>query len=61
MSAVRRLDLSAAKSIWRDRVHAQLVFRNLLDAPQRYHPAGVGSDLSYHVNVSVELPGRSVP
>ena len=54
--ATRRLDFSVNKSIWKDRVRAQLVMRNLLNTAERTHPLGAQWNLRTHLAVTVALP-----
>jgi hypothetical protein len=54
--ATRRIDFSVNKSIWNDRVRAQLVMRNLLNAAERTHPLGAQWNLRTHLAVTVALP-----
>ena len=53
---VRRIDLSVNKAMWRDRIRAQLVMRNLLNAAERTHPEGAQWNLRTHLAVTVALP-----
>jgi hypothetical protein len=60
LDGLRRIDFSANKRLWSDRVRAQLVLRNLLDADERYHPLGAQWNFRSHLAVTVDLPaGRS--
>ena len=52
----QRIDLSVNKSAWHDRIRAQLVMRNLLDAEERTHPDGAQWNLRTHLAVTVALP-----
>jgi hypothetical protein len=54
--ATRRVDFSVNKSLWRDRIRAQLVTRNLLDAAERTHPEGAQWNLRTHLAVTIALP-----
>jgi hypothetical protein len=54
--ATRRIDFSVNKSMWRDRIRAQLVTRNLLNAAERTHPEGAQWNLRTHLAVTVALP-----
>ena len=56
LPALRRIDVSANKRLWRDRINAQLVIRNLLAADERYHPVGASWNFRTHLAVTVELP-----
>jgi hypothetical protein len=58
LPAISRLDLSAEKWFWRHRVRTQLLLRNLLDRPERYHPLGADLPLRAHVTVGLALPAR---
>jgi hypothetical protein len=54
--ATRRIDLSANKSLWKDRIRAQLVMRNLLLDPEWNHPQAAHWNLRTHLGVTVALP-----
>lgn len=54
--ATRRIDFSANKSLWKDRVRAQLVMRNLLLTPEWNHPRAAHWNLRTHLGVTVALP-----
>ncbi len=56
LPSTQRLDFSVNKSIWHDRVRAQLVMRNLLNADERTHPLGAQWNLRTHLAVTVALP-----
>ncbi len=59
---IRRLDLSANKSMWHDRARAQLVLRNLFNTAERYHPLGAQWNLRTHLALTIDLPPyRSTP
>jgi hypothetical protein len=53
---VSRVDLSIEKWLWMRRVHTQLVLRNLLNTPERYHPFGAQFDRRFFLGASVRLP-----
>ena len=53
---VSRLDLSAEKWFWRHRVRTELLLRNVLDRPERYHPLGADLPLRAHITVALALP-----
>ena len=57
--ATRRFDFSVNKSIWKDRVRAQLVMRNLLNTAERTHPLGAQWNLRTHLAVTVALPSAA--
>ncbi|HET9424118.1 MAG TPA: hypothetical protein VFO55_02005 [Gemmatimonadaceae bacterium] len=52
----RRIDLSVNKPMWRNRVRAQLVIRNLLNAAEVTHPLGAQWNLRTHLAVTIALP-----
>ncbi len=54
--ALRRIDFSVNKAMWRDRVRAQFVMRNLLNAAERSHPEGAQWNLRTHLAVTIALP-----
>ncbi|HEX7019027.1 MAG TPA: hypothetical protein VF159_03385 [Gemmatimonadaceae bacterium] len=56
VAAIRRVDLSAEKWMWRRTIRAQLLYRNLFDSAERYHPRSVESDLRWFVLLAYELP-----
>lgn len=56
LPSTRRVDLSVNKTIWSDRLRAQLVVRNALDADEWTHPAGAQWNLRSHVSVTIALP-----
>jgi hypothetical protein len=61
LGGIRRIDFSANKRLWSDRVRAQLVLRNLLDSDERYHPLGAQWNFRSHLAITVDLPaGRRV-
>ncbi len=49
------LDIALQKRFWGRRVHSSMLFRNVFNARDRYHPIGAEFDLSYFIRVSVEL------
>ena len=58
----QRVDFSVNKSMWRDRIRAQLVMRNLLNAAERTHPDGAQWNLRTHLAVTIALPsGAGAP
>jgi hypothetical protein len=56
LPSTRRIDFSVNKPMWRDRVRAQLVMRNLLNAAERSHPDGAQWNLRTHLAVTIALP-----
>lgn len=50
-----RMDVSAEKGFWRQRVRTELVIRNVFDAPERLHPDGAEFSLRYFVAASLQL------
>ena len=54
--ATNRVDFSVNKTMWRDRIRAQLVMRNLLNADERAHPDGAQWNLRSHLAVTIALP-----
>jgi hypothetical protein len=60
--ATRRVDFSVNKAMWRDRVRAQFVMRNLLNASERTRPEGAQWYLRTHLAVTIALPsGAGAP
>ena len=51
--ALSRVDLSAEKWMWQQRVRLQLIFRNILNRPERYHPLGAQWNLRTFVSMSI--------
>jgi hypothetical protein len=56
LPAVSRLDVSAEKWFWQRRVRTQMLVRNLLNQPERYHPLGADFPLRVHLTLGLELP-----
>jgi hypothetical protein len=56
LPSTRRIDFSVNKSVWQDRVRAQLVIRNLLNAAERSHPLGAQWNFRSHLAVTIALP-----
>ncbi|MFN2564111.1 MAG: hypothetical protein ABR499_03780 [Gemmatimonadaceae bacterium] len=56
LPARTRLDVSAEKWFWRHHVRTQLLFRNLLNQSERYHPLGADFPLRVHFTVALALP-----
>lgn len=54
----RRLDLSAEKWAFDRRLRAQLIFRNVLNRPERYHP--LGAQWNFRTEVSMTLTASSL-
>ena len=54
--ATQSLGFSVNKPMWNDRVRAQLVMRNVLNAADRSHPLGAQWNLRTHLAVTVVLP-----
>jgi hypothetical protein len=57
LPSTRRVDISANKWMWHDRLRAQLVMRNLFDVADRTHPSGAQWNLRTHLAVTMALPG----
>jgi hypothetical protein len=53
---LRRVDVSLEKWGWHRRLHVELVVRNALDAPERYHPLGAQWNMRAHVSAGITLP-----
>ena len=53
---IRRLDASAEKWMWRRRFRLALVYRNLLNRVERYHPYGAQWNLRWHALAALSLP-----
>ncbi|MGE5100345.1 MAG: hypothetical protein ACM3SX_10205 [Deltaproteobacteria bacterium] len=49
----RRVDASMEKWMWQRRLRFELVYRNLLNEPERYHPFGAQWNLRWHVSASL--------
>jgi hypothetical protein len=56
LPALKRIDVSANKPFWHDRVRAQVVIRNLLASDERYHPAGASWNFRTHLALTIALP-----
>lgn len=56
---LRRLDLSANKPFWHERIRAQVVVRNALATNERYHPVGASWNWRTHLALTVALPPYS--
>jgi hypothetical protein len=52
---IRRIDASMEKWMWQRRLRLELVYRNLLNEPERYHPFGAQWNLRWHVSGSLIL------
>ena len=50
---VRRIDASMEKWMWQRRLRLQLLYRNLLNEPDRSHPFGAQWNLRWHVSASL--------
>jgi hypothetical protein len=50
---VRRIDASMEKWMWQRRLRLELLYRNLLNEPERYHPFGAQWNLRWHVSASL--------
>ena len=55
-AAITRIDASAEKWMWSRRLRIQLLFQNLLNRPERYHPYGAQWNLRWHLLGSLVLP-----
>ncbi len=49
------LDASVEKWLWRRRVRGSVLFRNLLNQRERYHPVGAALDLRFYARLEVNL------
>lgn len=56
LPAVALLDAALRKTLWGGRLRTTLLFRNLLSAPERYHPRGVTLDLRLYARAVLHLP-----
>ena len=54
--AITRIDASAEKWLWSRRLRIELLFQNLLNRPERYHPYGAQWNLRWHLMGSLVLP-----
>ena len=52
---VRRIDASMEKWMWHGRLRLELLYRNLLNEPERYHPFGAQWNLRWHVSGTLIL------
>lgn len=59
LPALRRIDVSANKPFWHERLRAQLVVRNLFAADERYHPVGASWNWRTHLALTMALPPYS--
>jgi hypothetical protein len=59
--AITRIDASLEKWMWRRRLRIELLFRNLLNRPERYHPYGAQWNLRWHLLASIVLPPYERP
>lgn len=55
-AAMTRIDASAEKWMWDRRLRIELLFQNLLNRPERYHPYGAQWNLRWHLLGSLVLP-----
>jgi hypothetical protein len=58
---LHRIDVSANKPFWHERIRAQLVIRNLLAADERYHPVGASWNWRTHLALTFALPPYTSP
>ncbi|MEM1041134.1 MAG: hypothetical protein AAGI91_00750 [Bacteroidota bacterium] len=49
------LDASLEKWLWQRRLRGSLLFRNLLNQEERYHPVGAALDLRFYLRLEVNL------
>ena len=54
--AMTRIDASAEKWMWARRLRIELLFQNILNRPERYHPYGAQWNLRWHLLGSFVLP-----
>jgi hypothetical protein len=54
--AISRVDASIEKWMWRRHLRVEILFRNLLNRPERYHPYGAQWNLRWHLLASLVLP-----
>ncbi len=52
---LRRLDATMEKWMWRRRFRVELVYRNILNEAERYHPFGAQWNLRWHLSGSLAL------
>jgi len=50
---IRRIDASMEKWMWQRRLRVELLYRNLLNEPERYHAYGAQWNLRWHVSASL--------
>jgi hypothetical protein len=55
VSPVRRVDASLEKWLWHRRLRVELVYRNILNEVERYHPLGAQWNLRWHLSGSLTL------
>lgn len=55
VSPVRRVDASLEKWLWHRRLRVELVYRNILNEVERYHPLGAQWNLRWHLSGSLVL------
>jgi hypothetical protein len=55
--ALALLDLAVEKGLWDRHARVSLLFRNLLNAEERYHPLGAPLDFRLYARVTVALQG----
>lgn len=51
-------DLALQKHIWQRRIRGSLVFRNIFEGEQRFHPLGAGYDLQFYLHFELILPAE---
>ena len=56
LEAITRLDASVEKWMWKRRLRLEVLVRNLLNRPERYHPQGAQWNLRSHISLSLQLP-----
>jgi hypothetical protein len=56
LDAITRLDASVEKWTWKRRLRLEVLARNLLNRPERYHPQGAQWNLRSHISASLQLP-----
>lgn len=54
--ALTQINASAEKWMWYRRIRIELLFQNLLNKPERYHPYGAQWNLRWHLLGSLVLP-----
>lgn len=51
-------DLALQKHLWQRRIRGNLVFRNIFEGDQHFHPLGAGYDLQFYFHFEMALPAE---